>query len=116
MPDRQPYPSDISRKQFEVIRPKLENFRRRTKPRKHDLYDIYCGIQYVLKTGCQWSALPHDYPPHHTVYTYFRQWGAKPFEDQPSLLESLLDDQVALSRKFEGRPKKQPSSSLTPKV
>ena len=38
--------------------PTLENFRRRTKPGALDLYDIYCGILYVTKKGCQWSALP----------------------------------------------------------
>ena len=98
MKERQSYPSDISREQFEVIRPTLENFRRRTKPTTIDRYDIYCAILYSLKTGCQWSALPHDYPAHHTVYTYFRQWAAKPFEDQPSLLEKLLQEQVAAAR------------------
>lgn len=112
MTTRRPYPSDISRDQFEIIRPKLEGFRRRTKPRTIDLYDIYCGILYVTKTGCQWSALPHDYPPYHTVYTYFRQWAAKPHADQPSLLESLLEEQVEEARIRDDRLKKQPLSSL----
>jgi transposase len=98
MKPRAAYPSDISREQFEVIRPKLEGFRRKTKPRKLDLYDIFCGIYYVLKSGCQWSMLPTDYPPYHTVYTYFRQWAAKPFSDQPSLLESLLQELVVAAR------------------
>ena len=29
------YPSNITRQQFELIRPALENFRKRTKPRKY---------------------------------------------------------------------------------
>lgn len=106
MKERQSYPSDISREQFEVIRPTLENFRRRTKPITIDRYDIYCAILYSLKRGCQWSALPHNHPAHHTVYTYFRQWAAKPFEDQPSLLEKLLQEQVAAARVADERPKK----------
>lgn len=81
------YPSDITRDQFETIRPLLEGFRRKTKPRTVDLYDVFCGILYVLRSGCQWRMLPKDYPPYRTVYTYFRQWGAKPFLDEPSLLE-----------------------------
>mgnify|MGYP003365755031 FL=1 len=44
------YPSNISRQQFELIRPALENFRKRTKPRKQDLVEVL----YVLKPGCQW--------------------------------------------------------------
>ena len=106
MKARKPYPSDVSREQFEVIRPTLAGFRRVTKPRTYDLYDIFCGILYVLKSGCEWSMLPHDYPPHHSVYTYFRQWGAKPFADQPSLLERLQDPLVAAEREAQGREKK----------
>jgi transposase len=104
MKERKPYPSDVSRPQFEAIRPQLECFRRVTKPRQHDLYDIFCGILYVLKSGCEWSMLPRDYPPHHTVYSYFRQWGAKPFADQPSLLERL--QQLEAEREADGREKK----------
>ncbi|MGB4336852.1 MAG: IS5 family transposase [Chromatiaceae bacterium] len=98
MKTRAVYPSDISREQFEVIRPKLEGFRRKTKPRMLDLYDVFCGMRYVLNSGCQGRMLPSDYPPPHTVYTYFRQWAAKPFTDQPSLVESLLQDLVAAAR------------------
>jgi transposase len=28
----------------------------------------------VLKTGCQWNQLPHDFPPKGTVYHYFNTW------------------------------------------
>ena len=28
----------------------------------------------MLRTGCQWDYLPHDFPPHDTVYGYFQQW------------------------------------------
>ena len=102
---RKSYPSDINREQFEVIRPQLEGFRRVTKPREYDLYDIFCGILYVLKSGGEWSMLPHDYPPYHSVYTYFRQWGAKPFADQPSLLERLQQQLLEAEREAAGRKK-----------
>lgn len=106
MKERKAYPSDISQEQFDAIRPQQECFRRVTKPREHDLYDIFCGILYVLKSGCGWPMLPHDYPPHHTVYTYFRQWGAKPFADQPSLLERLQQSLLEAEREADGRKKK----------
>jgi putative transposase len=32
------------------------------------------AIQYVLRTGCAWDLLPHDFPPPGTVYDYFRRW------------------------------------------
>ena len=43
------YPSDISREQFARILPDLESARRRTKPRTVDLYDVFCGVLYLLK-------------------------------------------------------------------
>jgi transposase len=49
--------------------------------------------------------LPHDYPPHHTVYSYFRQWGTKPFADQPSLLERLQQQLLEAEREADGREK-----------
>ena len=56
------YPSDISREQFARILPTLESARRRTKPRIVDLYDVFCGVLYLLKSGCQWRMLPADFP------------------------------------------------------
>ena len=44
------YPSNITRQQFELIRPTLENFRKRTKPRKYDLYEVFCAALYASKT------------------------------------------------------------------
>jgi hypothetical protein len=46
------YPSGVSREQFEKIRPILESSKQKTKPRKLDLYDVFCGVLYVLKSGC----------------------------------------------------------------
>jgi transposase len=103
MEQRAPYPSDITREQFEVIRPMLENFRRRTKPRVLDLYDVFCGMLYMLRSACQWRMLPKDFPRYKTVYSYFRQWGAKPFADRTSLLESLLQELVVAERLADGR-------------
>ena len=62
------YPSDISREQFARILPTLESARRRTKPRIVDLYDVFCGVLYLLKSGCQWRMLPADFPDWRTCY------------------------------------------------
>ncbi len=32
------------------------------------------AILYVVRNGCTWRALPHDYPPWKTVYHYVRAW------------------------------------------
>jgi putative transposase len=44
------------------------------RPRTHDLREILNAVFYLLKSGCQWRLLPHDFPRWPTVYHYFRQW------------------------------------------
>ena len=55
---RKTYASDISREEFEEIRPLLQGVRRRTKPQAVDLYEVFCAVLYLLRTGCQWRFLP----------------------------------------------------------
>ena len=89
------YPSNISREQFEQIREDLEGARKKTKPRKVDLYEVFCAVLYVLKSGCQWDMLPSDFPKKSTVYYYFQIWTEKPqnqgnHEDANTLLDKVL--------------------------
>ena len=84
------YSSDISREQFARILPCLESARRRTKPRTVDLYDVFCGVVYLLKSGCQWRMLPADFPDWRTCYKYFRQWSERPDPAKYSILEQVL--------------------------
>ena len=101
---RKSYPSDISREQFETIRPLLESARRTTKPRKIDLYDAFCGVLYVLRSGCQWAMVPSDFPKWRTVYNYWQMWSEQR-EDGVSLLEEIL-------KKISWRGPREPWSQL----
>lgn len=47
---------------------------RRGRPRKSALRAVLNAIFYVLRTGCQWRAVPHDLPPWVTAYHYWRVW------------------------------------------
>ena len=86
---RQKYPSDVSQEQFEQIRPLLEGVRKKTKPRKVELYEVFCAVLYVLKSGCQWRMLPSDFPKWRTTYSYFAKWN-EPAQDGVSVLEQAL--------------------------
>lgn len=83
------YPSDISREQFEQIRPLLESARKKTSPRRIDLYEVFCAVLYLLKSGCQWRMLPREFPKWRTVHSYFAIW-SEPDKDGVSLLERAL--------------------------
>jgi transposase len=78
----------ITREQFEAARTLLERARRRTRPRRHDLYDVFSGVMWLLESGGPWRALPDEYPPWRTVHEYFTQW-TLPIQ-QPTLLEQAL--------------------------
>ncbi len=55
------YPSNVRKEQFENIKSILENTKKRTKPRSLDLYEVFCAVLYVLKSGCQWRMLPKKF-------------------------------------------------------
>lgn len=55
-----------------------------------DLRSIADGIFYVLRTGCQWKAIPKEFGTGSTVHRYFQAWnGLGIFEQlwQRSLLD-----------------------------
>ncbi len=84
------YPSEITREQFNLIRPLLESARKKTRPRFIDLYDVFCGILYILKSGCQWRMMPKDFPKWRTCHYYFSIWSEKGVDETDSLLKKVL--------------------------
>jgi transposase len=107
---RRVYPSDISREQFEVIRHYLEGARKVTHPRSIDLYDIFCAVLYILREGCRWRSLPHDYPTWQNCYKHYRIWANKG-SDGKSIIDQVLEDLVMSERIIKGRNPK-PTMSI----
>jgi putative transposase len=68
------YPSDLTDTQWQRIEPLIPRPRRPGRPRKVSYREILNAILYLLRTGCAWRLLPHDFPRWKTVYTYFRLW------------------------------------------
>jgi putative transposase len=72
---RKAYPTDLSDVEWQIIEPLLPKPKtRRGRPRKHTYRETLNAIFYVLRSGCAWRMLPHDFPAWQTVYHYFRQW------------------------------------------
>ena len=74
MTERRTYPSDLTDQEWQILDHLVPAVRRGGRPADHERREIVNAILYVLRTGCQWRALPHDLPPWKTVYTYFRVW------------------------------------------
>jgi len=106
------YPSDVTREQFETIRPMLESAKKITRPRTIDLYEIFCAILYVLREGCRWRSLPHDFPKWQNVYKHFRIWSESDETDR-SLLDRVLKNLYGKSvKEMTDIPKPQWLSSM----
>lgn len=74
---RKPYPTDLTDVEWLILEPLLMavlNQSNRGRPRQVELREIVNSIRYVLRTGCAWRLMPHDFPAWQTVYGYFRRW------------------------------------------
>lgn len=71
---RKQYCSDLMDAQWTVVEPLLPEPKPGGRPRTTNIREVLNAIFYVLRTGCAWRLLPHDFPPPGTVYDYFRSW------------------------------------------
>jgi len=71
---RKSYPCDITDAEWEFIVPYLVLMREDAPQRTHPLRELFNALRYVIKTGCHWRLLPHDFPPWTAVYQQARRW------------------------------------------
>ncbi len=72
---REPYQTDLSDDEWQRIEPYIPKPKtKRGRKREHPYREILNGIFYLLRSGCHWRMLPHDFPKWKTVYHYFRLW------------------------------------------
>jgi putative transposase len=71
---RTAYSTDLSDAEWSYLEPYLPSIKTTGRPRVHHTREILDAIFYVLKSGCPWRLLPHDFPPWKTVHHYFRTW------------------------------------------
>lgn len=71
---RRSYPTDLTDKQWLIIAPLIPPAKPGGRHREVDVREVIDAIIYVLKSGCDWRMLPHDFPKWQIVYAYFRNW------------------------------------------
>ncbi len=74
IPARKSYPTDLTRRQWKILKKFFPEAKKGGRPRKWELKEILNAVFYLLRSGCAWRLLPHDFPPWQTVYGYFRSW------------------------------------------
>src|SRR5271155_3075584 len=74
------YPSDLNDAEWVIVEPMIPPARHGGRNRSVNVREVLNGIFYILWTGCQWKALPKDFPPKSTVHWYLMLWNcAKEF-------------------------------------
>ncbi len=75
---RKAYSTDVSDEDWKKVESHIPQPRtKRGRKRVHTFRGILNGILYVLRSGCTWRMLPHDFPPWSIVYHYFQVKGRK---------------------------------------
>jgi transposase len=71
---RKRYPADLTAAQWRRIEPLVPAPKEGGRPATVERRELVNAMLYVVREGCSWRALPHDYPAWQTVYHYFRVW------------------------------------------
>ena len=68
------YPSDLTDEEWAVLAPLIPRAKRGGNKRSVDERSLINGLLYILSTGCQWRAIPKDFPPRSALFGYFQRW------------------------------------------
>ena len=74
MEPRKPYPTDLSDREWALIQHLVPAAKPGGRPETYPKREILDAIFYILRGGCAWRLLPHDFPPWQIVYQYFWRW------------------------------------------
>jgi putative transposase len=105
MINRASYPSDLTDAQWAVLEPLVPAPKSGGRPVQHPRREILNAIFYLVRSGCAWRALPHDFPAWQTVYWYLSLWRKQ------GLWQEINDRLRILVRQQQGRHR-QPSAAI----
>ncbi len=71
---RRSYSTDLTDAAWQILAPLLPAEKPGGRDRLYRMCEIINGLRYLLRSGCAWRLLPHDFPHWRAVYEYFRVW------------------------------------------
>ncbi len=98
---RRAYPSDLSDEEWQRLEPLVPMHTGIGRPVKWSRRELLNAMLYILRTGCQWRLLPHDFPPYGTVFYHFRQWRRQGLWER---INQVLREQVRTAAGREAQP------------
>ena len=74
--NRKRYNTDVTDAEWRLIEAvlPLPKGGRTGRPPKYSRREMVNAMLYVLRTGCSWRLLPHDFPPFGAVWETFSRW------------------------------------------
>jgi transposase len=97
MPNRKPYPTDVSDEEWAFVAPYLALVREDAPQRTHNLREVFNALRWIVRAGAPWRMLPNDFPPWEAVYQQTQRWIAA------GCFEAMVHDLRALLRLVSGR-------------
>lgn len=71
---RHSYSTDLTDAEWQILGPLLPGEKPGGRHRLYPLREIINALRYLLRAGCSWRLLPHDFPHWRAVYQYFKIW------------------------------------------
>ena len=71
---RHSYATDLTDAECQILEPLLPAEKPGGRHRLYPMREIINALRYLLRTGCSWRLIPHDFPHWRTVYEYFKIW------------------------------------------
>lgn len=71
---RRSYSTDLTAAEWQILEPLLPSEKSGGRHRLYELREIINALRYLLRTGCSWRLIPHDFPHWRAVYEYFKIW------------------------------------------
>ena len=72
--NRKAYATDLTDAEWALLAPFIPPPEPGGRPRSTDMREVVNAIFYLLRGGCAWRLLPHEFPKWKTVYHYQRAW------------------------------------------
>lgn len=106
MSTRQVYATDVTDKEWHRLDPLVPRPKPGGRPITYPRREIVNAIFYLLRAGCAWRLLPHDFPPWRMVFSSFWQWR------KAGIWERIHDLLRGDLRQAEGRQRQPSAGSL----
>jgi transposase len=74
MPNRKPYPSDVTDAEWEFCAPYLGLMKEDAPQREYSLREVFNALRWFVRAGCPWRMMPNDLPPWYIVQQQTSRW------------------------------------------